>query len=280
MLEEIFYKIPVINSIVKMQIEHKNFTDFGLTSPVKRNTPIIVSLCLTSSDSENIDITIYSILNQSLKPDKLILWVNQDLYDLATLPYEITRFIQCGLEIRFVKDIGSYTKTIYALKEFKNSVIVTADNFVCYQKRWLEKLYLSYITHPDNIHVHNTHKISLKENRLQLFEDWKKYINIEGSSYNNFIVGTGGVLYPPKAFSNEVLREDIFLTEVPKLDDLWFWIMALIGKRKIRVVKNHNRHIFVTNYFKNNNCSNRDYDNSIENLMKYYSQNIINRLSK
>ena len=59
----------------------------------------------------------------------------------------ITQFIKNGLEIRFVKDIGSYTKAIYAFKEFSESIIVTADDDIFYPKDWLKKLYLSGALH-------------------------------------------------------------------------------------------------------------------------------------
>ncbi|MCQ2744253.1 MAG: glycosyltransferase family 2 protein, partial [bacterium] len=109
----------------------------GDFSHLKRENKIIVSLTSYRERFKKLPITIYSLLNQTLKPDKIILWIDNETEDLTTIPYEITRFIKNGLEIRFVKDIKSYTKAIYAFKEYTDSIIVTADDDIYYRKNWL-----------------------------------------------------------------------------------------------------------------------------------------------
>ena len=145
------------------------------------------------------------MLNQELKPDRIILWLD-DKHNIVDLPYKISRFIKHGLEIQFVKDIGSYTKVIYAFKEFKDSIIVTADDDIYYSKDWLKKLYLSYIAHPEDIQVHRAHRANLE----LPYEKWEKHVLEESARFDNFLTGVGGVLYPPNCFSREVLREDMF----------------------------------------------------------------------
>ena len=86
-------------------------------NPVKRDVPIIVSLTSYEARFKDLEISLYSLLNQSLIPDRIILWLSDEIESLNDLPYEITKYIKNGLEIRFVKDIGSYTKAIYAFKE-------------------------------------------------------------------------------------------------------------------------------------------------------------------
>ena len=59
----------------------------------------------------------------------------------------------------------------------------------------------------------------------------------------------GGILFPPNCFTKEFLRSDIFLKQSPINDELWYWIMALVHERKIRVIKNHNKHSIALNIF-------------------------------
>lgn len=218
----------------------------------KREIPIVVNLTFDDENYNSLSKTIYSMLDQSLKPDRVILWLDNNSYDLMSLPYEVTRYIKNGLEIRFVKNIGLYTKTVYALKEFSESIVVTVDNNIFYPSDWLKKLYLSYISHEEDIHVHRSNT------------------NEESASYKNRIIGLGGVLYPPKCFSNEVMREDIFIKNAPHADDVWFWVMALVHKRKIRVVKNHIKFFVHTNFKRKV----KNDESSLDNLMRFYGQNI------
>ena len=262
-------------------------TSTQMTNENKREIPIIVSLTSYEERFSDLELSLYSILTQTIKPDKIILWLS-DEYTLSDLPYSITKYVKNGVEIRFVKDIGSYTKIIYALKEFSNKIIVTADDDIIYQKDWLEKLYISYITNPNDIHVHRAHRVAVENNLILPYEKWDKHIEKESAEFNNFLTGVGGVLYPPNCFKKEVFRKDIFMSFAPDADDVWLWFMALISNRKIRVVKNHIKTLTCTNIFrhfsfakyrrlysKNKKGGN---DKQITNLMKYYKQNVLNKL--
>lgn len=254
----------------------------GINETSSREVPIIVSLTSYENRFKDLPITLYSLLNQELKPDKIILWISDEFGDLSNLPYEITQFVKNGLEVRFVKDIGSYTKVIYAFEEFKNNIIVTADDDIYYPKNWLKKLYLSYIAHSEDIQVHRAHRVNIN----LPYEAWEKHVKEESARYDNFLTGVGGVLYPPNCFSKEISRKDIFLKNAPNADDIWLWVMALVHNRKIRVVKNHIKTLITTNIFRqifsntlykeNRNGAN---DRQLENILKYYGENVRNKLT-
>lgn len=276
-----FHIMGFFNPFINMQISA--LIDYPGVTDKPRDTMIIVSLTSYKERFSDLPKTIYSLLNQSLKPDKIILWLDNEQNNLSNLPYELTQFIKNGLEIRFVKDIGSYTKAIYAFKEFSDSIIVTADDDIYYPTKWLEKLYLSYISHPEDIHVHRAHRVNLNAT----YENWQKHVMEENARYDNFLTGVGGVLYPPKCFTKEVLREDIFLKNAPFADDIWFWIMALTHNRKIRVVKNHIKTLVVTNIFRQlfmktlySQNKKGENDTQLKNMMKFYGQNIVAKLKQ
>ena len=278
-----FHMRGIFNPFLGLQIN--SIGNWKGVNYVKRETPLIVSLTSYEERFEDLPKTIYSLLNQTLCPDRIILWLDDKGDDLSTLPYEITRFIKNGLEIKFVKDIGSYTKSIYAFKEFPDAIIVTADDDIYYPKNWLKYLYLSYISNPEDIHCHRVHRVKLKDNQLYPYEKWAKHVNEETARFDNFLTGVGGVLYPPKCFSKEVLREDVFLKYCPYADDIWFWVMALVHNRKIRVVKNHYKTLISTNLFrqlwgrtlysKNKDGKN---DEQLNSLLKFYSNNVLLKL--
>ena len=154
---------------------------------LNREVPIIVSITSYEERFSDLVISLYSLLNQKIKPDRIILWLSDEFEGVNDLPYEITRFIKNGLEIRFVKDIKSYTKAIYAFKEFPDAIIVTADDDVYYPSRWLEKLYHSYIAHPEDIQVHRAHRVFMCDGVIAPYEKWNKHIKEESARYDNFL---------------------------------------------------------------------------------------------
>ena len=284
-----FHLRVAFNPYIRFKSASLGYTE-GVTCD-KRNIPIIISLTSFPERFDDLELALYSLLTQTVKPDRIILWFT-DEYDLLRIPYSISKYIKNGLEIRFVKDIGPYTKIMYALKEFSDSIIVTADDDVVYPADWLEKLYHSYISHPDDIQVHRAHRVIATNDEYAIlpYEKWEKHVIEESAKYDNFLTGVGGVLYPPRCFNAEVYRSDLYLKYSPNADDVWLWFMALISGRKIRVVKNHIDYITCTNYFRNlglfcgktlysTNCKGSN-DIQVKSLINFYGSQIISKLKK
>ncbi len=240
----------------------------GVTS-TKREIPIVVSFSSNKESLDKLPKTIYSLLNQKLKPDKVIFWIDKDYENKLNLPYDITQFVKNGLEIKFVKDINSHTKYYYALREFPNSVIVTATEGVYYDPNWLNEFYLSYITHPNDIHVAQTFEVVKCHDSLSL---QNIHENVNEAKFSNFIINKHGALYPPKCFSAEVFRKDIFLKNTLVSDEAWLWVMALLSNRKIRVVKN------LSDKYAIKLSNSNSIDESLKYLLNFYKNNVFDRL--
>ena len=276
----------VLNPFIRLDAD--NLGNYSGVNEYQRETPLIVSLTSYEERFNDLAISLYSLLNQTIKPDKIILWLSDEYDGVNDLPYEITRYIKNGLEIRFVKDIKSYTKLFYTFKEFPNAVIVTADDDIYYPKRWLEKLYHSYAANPQDIHVHRAHRVIFADGKICPYETWDKHVDEETARFDNFLTGVGGVLYPPKCFNREVFREDVFLTNAPYADDIWFWVMALLNNRKIRVVKNHIKTLTCINIWRQLGLTGEKTlyginksggnDEQLKNLLKFYGQNVMIKL--
>ena len=72
--------------------------------------------------------TVYSLLHQSVRAERVVLWLNEEEYDSHSLPSDLRFLCNYGLEVRFGKDIGSYTKIIHSLSAFPDKHIITADD--------------------------------------------------------------------------------------------------------------------------------------------------------
>lgn len=254
----------------------------GICLSEKNN--IIVSVTSYPERFRDLKYVLISIFKQSLLPNRVILWLSDEFKD--SVPEFILKFKENGLEIKFVKDIKSYTKIIYTVSEFPEAVIVTADDDVYYPAFWLERLYNSYLKNPEDIQVHRAHRVKTENGKLLPYEKWNKHEAEESARFDNFLTGAGGVLYPPKCFNEEVLKKEIFLKEAPFADDVWLWFMALVNSRKIRIVENHIDTVVCTNIFRQilkkgtlySQNKNGGNDRQINNLMKIYGKEICGKL--
>ena len=204
----------------------------------KRELEIIVSLTSYPDRIYDIHYNIYSLLKQTLKPNRIILWLGEEQFpnrdkDLSKKLLEFTKY---GLTIKYTKDIKQFKKLIPALKEYQNSIIVTADDDIFYPQNWLEKLYNCWKNHNDCIVCHRAHKIKIENRHFLPYNDWEHCIVEEKSSFYHFFTGAGGVLYPLNSLYKDVLNADVLKKISPKSDDVWFWAMAVLNNTKIKIV--------------------------------------------
>jgi len=222
----------------KLQKQINEFKETGLTKE-KRNPRLIVSITSFEQRMYDIHFALYSLLNQTLKPDEIILWLGEKEFPNKEddLPQSVLSLKNNGLTIKWCKDIGPYTKLIPALKEFPDDIIVTADDDIYYPRNWLELLYNAYLKEPQYIHCHRAHSITFDENKnINKYSKWTAEVSNVDLSFCNFITGSGGILYPPKSFYKDVLNEQLFLKLSPTADDIWFWAMAVLNNTKINVI--------------------------------------------
>ena len=192
---------------------------------------IIVSLTSYGSRIESVHLTLLTLLKQSIKPAKVILWLAEDEFTLELLPKKLLALRQYGLEIAFCPDIRSYKKLIPALTQFPHATHVTFDDDILYPYRQLEQLLATHQQYPDCVICHRAHSITRdSKGKLLPYQQWL-YDSKETEPSNTLMpVGIGGVLYPQGSLNTEVLNQHAFMKHSPQADDLWFKAMA---------VKNH-----------------------------------------
>ena len=136
----------------------KNF--IGLNrSP--RSEKIIVSLTSYKPRINDVKYTIYSLLNQTFPPDKLILWLDEDSFPKRekNLPPDLLKLRNFGLTIDWCENLRPYKKLIPALEKFPDDIIVTADDDIFYRSDWLKILYDEHLKNPDCVIAHRAHRI-------------------------------------------------------------------------------------------------------------------------
>jgi len=231
----------------KIACEIEMFKGLGVTKE-KRNPQIIVSLTSYPDRIYDIHYCLYSLLNQSFKPDKLILWLSKEEFPNLekNLPSRILKLKKHGLEIKWTeKNFKNYDKLINPLKEYPDDFIVTADDDLYYPGDWLERLYENY--DGENIIAHRAHLVSFESGSVKPYDQWEKSIETDEISVLNFPTTGGGVLYPPNVFYKDVLKDELFLKLTPHADDIWFWGMVVLNNRKIKVIKDGFKRLIYIN---------------------------------
>jgi len=206
-----------------------NYNAKGVSEHNYNGVEVIVSLTTYSKRLYDVYLTIESIMQQSRKANRIILWLSDDLQE-KELPMLLQLQQKRGLDIRYCKDIKSYKKLIPALKQFPNDVIITVDDDVLYDVDMLDKLILAYLQEPNYVHYNRGHKMKADvNNKLKKYADWEWFATSMETSPLNFPTGVGGILYPPSSLSHEVFNEEVFLKICPHADDVWFKAMALLN---------------------------------------------------
>lgn len=214
-----------------------NINKLGIHSDLYEGEEYIVSLTTHSKRIHQVYLAIESIMNQSMKPNKIILWLDKDTFSYDNIPFSIKQQIGRGLEVRFVKDKRSYTKLIYALNEYPNANIIVIDDDILYPFDAIERLINVHKKNPDCICCHYGKDLNNPptSDRKSLSYCSCNTVKSNADRKSKSIVpeGFSGVLYPPHSLNEECFNEDVFLTIAPTCDDLWFKAMSLLNDTNV-----------------------------------------------
>ncbi len=205
---------------------------------------LIVSLTSFPARIHLVHFAIYSLLKQSLKPNRLILWLGEDKFPGkdAGLPRQLINLKAFGLEIRWCRDLRAATKLIPAIREYPEALVATADDDMHYPPHWLCSLYSSWIENPGDILSGGIHPMALDENsHPRPYAEWGWNPPDSFPSFQNTQVASFGAIYPPHCLHPDVLDGDAFLRISPSNDDFWFWAHGVRAGTRVRLVPNGHR---------------------------------------
>jgi hypothetical protein len=243
-------------------------------SPVRHNlhSALIVSFTSYPPRFVKLHLTIKSLLNQSIRPDKIKLWIAEA--DFVCLPEEVLVLSKNNydFEIKCCEDIKSYKKLIPTLVSHPDAFVAIADDDAYYPKKWLHQL-ISCYTDNGQIIAHRTHKVAYNSIGIFPYQEWAQAAD---GSENDVLMATGigGVLYPPRCFDKKVFEKDLFMELCSTADDIWFfWMSRINGVNTVTIphktntvcwVGTHDSGLARTNVTYNGN------DNCLNNLIKSF----------
>jgi hypothetical protein len=212
--------------------------------PHRLPAALVVSLTSYPPRFGTLSLTLHSLLRQTVKPDRTVLWIAHA--DIPLLPKEVTDLRATGLEIRATEDMKSYKKIIPALDAFPDAFVCTADDDVYYWPTWLEKLVEGQLadgkrTTERVVTCYRAHEIALDaKGRFQPYKQWRQDAAKRETSKLLFPTGMGGVLYPPGTLTHRADDREAAFTLCSHNDDIWlYWIgrrngatYKIVGRRR------------------------------------------------
>lgn len=192
---------------------------------------------------------IRSVLNGTLKPDKIVLYLDTQKFPNGKVPDELEKLKEenLNLEVRFdPAEIRSYKKLIPALRDFPDDVIVTIDDDILYHSDFLLDLVKVHMQLPNAIIAHRVRRLRLNTP----YKKWRKYkwydfiFKRYHFDFHAMQTGVGGVLYPPYSLDEKMLNPELFMSMAPTNDDIWFWAAAVSHGTYVVPLPKGKRHPF------------------------------------
>ncbi len=202
--------------------------------------PLLVSLAVISDRLPALDYVLVTLLEQTLRPDKVMLAISPEPYLLDKgvrpddLPPLTRREIAAGrVELMVVPNTGPYRKLLPTLERLAGTPgwVATADDDVLYPPRWLEGL-VRAAGPAAAIACYRARIAGATATGMTPYETWplvhRDTAVDPAGGLGVFPTGRGGVLYPTLAFPDAAVMETLSAL-APAQDDLAFRVATLLG---------------------------------------------------
>lgn len=258
--------------------KYKDVSRYRLNA-IEREQKIIVSLTTIPERIEYAAVVIGIMLCQTMRPDKIQLYLGKSQFADAVLPPLLREQERVGVEIFYVEDLRPHTKYFYALQKHPKDIVITVDDDILYGEDLIETLMDSYRQFPKAVSAMRVHQITFTNSgSIAGYNEWKYCCSdyIRQPRMDLLATGVGGVLYPPGVLPQEVFRKDIFAMYCPYADDIWLKVVQALNGIPCVLAQEHvetqcltgsqQKGLYLENVLQNRN------DAQLRALIDYYRQ--------
>lgn len=251
------------------------------------NNNVIVSLTSIPSRIDKVHYVIKSLLLQSYRPNKVILWLSdEDFPDKNGLPETLLKLLSTDFEIRWCENLKPHKKYFYTMKENPDSIIITVDDDGFYRKNLIRDLVKSYEKYPNAISCTRAHRMIFNENNQLLpYNKWEYEVkNVYTPNKFIFATGVGGVLYPPNSLNKKVFNKELIYKLCLNADDVWLKIMSLLNNTPVVSIPSSKcKYVVGINNaekvrLSKSNVLNSDNDKYLKDMFNYFNITYLNFL--
>ena len=206
-----------------------------------RDKTVIVSLTSYPARIEYVWLAVKSLMLQSYKPDRIILWLAEEQFPTRELPENLMNLVQYGLEIKWIKDLYGHKKYYFPVKnQKKDEVVITFDDDIIYSPKCIERLMTTHYRFPDCLVCERGQVFKDKTQQNPGRWDTLSEIGVAQPTFSMNPSPGSGCLIPYKSFHDDALLEQRFRELAFKNDDLWYMFMcAQNGTKMIKTRRYH-----------------------------------------
>ncbi len=208
---------------------------YGLNTR-ERQQKIIVSLTSYPARFDGLPLPLNSLLHQTVKPDKIIVYLGSDTKETDITP-KMRTFEKYGVEYRIddTKNLKPHKKYFYVLREFPDDLVITVDDDILYPRTLISSLIKTYRKYPDALCARRVHKITRAENgKIAPYDTWHiQYRKCLTPDTDLFSTNGAGTLFAPGMLDARALDAALIEKYCLNADDVWLWYMARLAGTKI-----------------------------------------------
>lgn len=201
----------------------------------EREKKIIVSLTSYPERFSYIHLALKSIMLQTMKPDKIIVWLDEDVVR-NQFTKQMLELEQYGVEYKNRPgDLKPHKKYIHAMQEYPEDIIITVDDDVIYVSDLIESLMQTHEKYPNAVCARRVHKIiKSADGNIAPYDNWLgEYMDSKVPAHDLLATGVGGVLYPPHCLGKKAFDAECIQKLCLKADDVWLKFMELFSETKV-----------------------------------------------
>lgn len=201
-------------------------------SGVDGKSRVIVSMTTYPARIDSVWMTVSSLLQQTMKPYKVILWIAEEQFADKKIPKRLEKLKKRGLEVRFCEDLKPHKKYYSAMREYPDYYVITADDDILYPEDHIAKLWQGHKENPEAIICNWSHQITFDgQGGFLPYDEWIDDTGVI-PAYSTLAVGCNGVLYPPGSLPEEAFSKHKIMEYALNTDDLWLKCMEILHGKK------------------------------------------------
>lgn len=216
----------------------------------KEPRDVTLTFTLTSFPDriDSVQHTLRSLFTQSMKPDRVILWLAKEEFEGIELPQSIKDFQSVGLEVRFCDNMFGHKRYYQLIPEQKeNELIVMFDDDILFPKHLVYRLYEKWKKYPNCVVCDRGQVFQLNSEGEILNPGFWSSIGKEGvkdPAFGILASPGGGCLVPPGAYHKDACDTELIKKYAIKTGDIWLMFMA--AENDTKIIRSYRYHrIFV-----------------------------------
>ena len=212
-----------------------------------RKHKIVCTLTSFPDRIESAQYTIRSLFNQTMKPDRIVLWLAEEEFENIVLPDCIKELQDRGLEVRYCENMFGHKRYYQLIDEQKDDeLIVMFDDDILFPPYLVQRLYETWEKHPECIVCDRGQLLAFQNGEVLNPGYWStnSEVGLTEGSYCLLASPGGGCLIPPKALYKDANNCELIRKYALKTGDIWLMFMAVQNDTRIMRTYRYHR-IFV-----------------------------------